>query len=73
MAGRWHGYLESIYQIASNTKDLLGPVENLTEKQAEYDVEYVTVDKYAADIHIYYKLLDKPLKDKRMLDIAIIK
>lgn len=37
----------------------------------------ITVDEDAADrprdIHIYYKLLDKPLKDKRRLDTAIIK
>ena len=37
----------------------------------------ITIDEYSADrprdIHIYYKLLDKPLKDKRRLDTAIIK
>lgn len=52
-------------------------VQELTREMALELIEYVTVDEYAADrprdIHIYYKLLDKPLKDKRRLDTAIIK
>ena len=36
-------------------------------------IEYITVDEYAADrprnIHIYYKLLDKPLPNKMRLEI----
>ena len=36
-------------------------------------IEYITVDEYAADrprdIHIYYKLLDKPLPNKMRLDV----
>ncbi len=36
-------------------------------------IEYITIDEYAADrprdIHIYYKLLDKPLPNKMRLDI----
>ena len=52
-------------------------VQELTREMALELVEYITVDEYAADrprdIHIYYKLLDKPLKDKRRLDTAIIK
>lgn len=34
-------------------------------------IEYITVDEYAADrprnIHIYYKLLEKPLPHKKFL------
>ena len=52
-------------------------VQELTREMALELIEYITVDEYAADrprdIHIYYKLLDKPLKDKRRLDTAIIK
>ena len=36
-------------------------------------IEYITVDEYAKDrprdIHIYYKLLDKPLPNKLRLEI----
>ena len=38
-------------------------------------IEYITVDEFARyssaprEIHIYYKLLDKPLKDRRNLFI----
>ena len=36
-------------------------------------IEYITVDAYAADkprnIHIYYKLLDKPLPHKRYIEV----
>ena len=36
-------------------------------------IEYITVDEYAADhprdIHIYYKLLDKPLPNKTRLEV----
>lgn len=39
-------------------------------------IEYITVDEYAADrarnIHIYYKLLEKPLKSKQRFDTAKI-
>ena len=39
-------------------------------------IEYVTIDEYSADrprdIHIYYKLLDKPLLNKLRLDTAKI-
>lgn len=51
-------------------------VRELTREMCLELIEYITVDEYAADrprdIHIYYKLLDKPLKDKRRLDTAII-
>lgn len=37
-------------------------------------IEYITIDEYSADrpreIHIYYKLLDKELKNKRYLDVS---
>ena len=49
-------------------------VQELTREMALELIEYVTVDEYSADrprdIHIYYKLLDKPLKDKYRLDTA---
>lgn len=52
-------------------------VQELTREMCLELIEYITVDEYSADrprdIHIYYKLLDKPLKDKRRLDTAIIK
>ena len=35
-------------------------------------IEYITVDEYAKDrpreIHIYYKLLEKPLPNKKFLE-----
>ena len=52
-------------------------VQELTLEMCLELIEYITIDEYYADrprdIHIYYKLLDKPLKDKRRLDTAIIK
>ena len=52
-------------------------VQELTREMALELIEYITVDAYAADrprdIHIYYKLMDKPLKDKHRLDTAIMK
>ncbi len=52
-------------------------VQELTCEMCLELIEYITVDEYAADrprdIHIYYKLLDKPLKNKNRLDIAKIK
>ena len=49
-------------------------VQELAREMCLELIEYITVDEYAADrprdIHIYYKLLDKPLKDKYRLDTA---
>lgn len=46
-------------------------VQELTREMCLELIEYITVDEYAADrprdIHIYYKLLDKPLVDKKFL------
>jgi DNA invertase Pin-like site-specific DNA recombinase len=46
-------------------------VQELTREMCLELIEYITVDAYTADkpreIHIYYKLLDKPLNDKRCL------
>ncbi len=46
-------------------------IQELTREIAMELIEYITVDEYSAerprDIHIYYKLLDKPLADKRIL------
>lgn len=46
-------------------------VQELTREMCLELIEYITVDEYAADrprdIHIYYKLLDKPLIDKKFL------
>ncbi len=49
-------------------------VQELTREMCLELIEYITVDEYAADrprdIHIYYKLLDNPLPDKRRLDVG---
>ena len=49
-------------------------VQELTREIALELIEYITVDEYAADrprdIHIYYKLLDKPLPHKKYLEIG---
>ena len=51
-------------------------VQELTREMCLELIEYITVDEYAADrardIHIYYKLLEKPLKSKQRLDTAKI-
>ena len=51
-------------------------VQELTREMALELIEYITVDEYiegkARDIHIYYKLLDKPLKNKHRLDTSKI-
>lgn len=48
-------------------------VQELTREMALELIEYITIDEYAADrprdIHIYYKLLDKPLPHKRYLEV----
>ena len=48
-------------------------VSELTREMALELIEYITVDEYAEDrprdIHIYYKLLDKPLPNKMRLDV----
>ena len=48
-------------------------VPELTREMCLELIEYITVDEYAADrprdIHIYYKLLDKPLPNKMRLEI----
>ena len=51
-------------------------VRELTREITLELIEYITVDEYTADrprdIHIYYKLLNKPLADKHRLDTAKI-
>ena len=48
-------------------------VPELTREMALELIEYITVDEYSADrprdIHIYYKLLDKPLPNKTRIDV----
>lgn len=48
-------------------------VQELTREMALELIEYITVDAYAADrprnIHIYYKLLDKPLPHKKYIEL----
>ena len=48
-------------------------VPELTREMCLELIEYITVDEYAADrpreIHIYYKLLEKPLPHKRFLEL----
>lgn len=47
-------------------------ISELTREMCLELIEYITVDEYAADrprdIHIYYKLLNKPLADRSRLD-----
>ena len=49
-------------------------VRELTREMALELIECITVDAYAADgprdIHIYYKLLDKPLPHKRYIEVG---
>lgn len=49
-------------------------IPELTREMALELIEYITIDAYAADlprdIHIYYKLLDKPLPNKARLEIT---
>ena len=49
-------------------------VPEITREMALELIEYITVDEYAADrprdVHIYYKLLDKPLPNKARLEIT---
>ena len=46
-------------------------IQELTRELCLELIEYVTVDEYSADrprvINIYYKFIDKPLKDKKSL------
>ena len=48
-------------------------VQELTREMCLELIEYITIDAYQdekpRDIHIYYKLLDKELKNKRYLEI----
>ncbi len=48
-------------------------VSELSREMCLELIEYITVDEYSADrardIHIYYKLLDKELADKRFLEV----
>lgn len=49
-------------------------VQELTREMCLELIEYITVDEYAKDrpreIHIYYKLLEKPLPHKKFLEVA---
>lgn len=51
-------------------------VQELTREMCLELIEYITVDEYSADrprdIHIYYKLLEKPLPHKKYLDVENI-
>ena len=48
-------------------------VPELTREMALELIEYITIDEYSADrprdIHIYYKLLDKPLPNKTRIEV----
>ena len=48
-------------------------VQELTREMCLELIEYITVDEYAKDrpreIHIYYKLLEKPLPHKKFLEV----
>ena len=48
-------------------------VSELTREMALELIEYITVDEYAEgrprNIHIYYKLLDKPLPNKSRIEV----
>ena len=49
-------------------------VQELTREMCLELIEYITIDEYSADrprdIHIYYKLLEKPLPHKKFLDVG---
>ena len=49
-------------------------VQELTREMCLELIEYITVDEYAKDrpreIHIYYKLLEKPLPHKKFLEMS---
>ena len=51
-------------------------VQELTREMCLELIEYVTIDEFSKDkskpreIHIYYKLLEKPLENKRYLEIS---
>lgn len=49
-------------------------VQELTREMCLELIEYITVDEYAKDrpreIHIYYKLLEKPLPHKKFLELS---
>ena len=49
-------------------------VQELTREMCLELIEYITVDEYAKDrpreIHIYYKLLEKPLPHKKFLEVS---
>lgn len=48
-------------------------VQELTREMCLELIEYITIDEYSADrprdIHIYYKLLEKPLPHKKFLEV----
>lgn len=48
-------------------------VQELTREMCLELIEYITIDEYSADrprdIHIYYKLLKKPLPHKKFLEV----
>ena len=52
--------------------------EQLTRQMALELIEYITIDenpndkKAVRDIHVYYKLIDKPLKDRQNAHIGRI-
>ncbi|MDE6726777.1 MAG: recombinase family protein [Oscillospiraceae bacterium] len=49
-------------------------VQELTREMCLELIEYITIDEYSADrprdIHIYYKLLEKPLPHKKFLEVG---
>ena len=68
---RFDGYKrekEDVDEFIRRLKSYAG-AEELTRQMCLELIEYVTIDKYVdmktqRDIHIYYKLIDKPLRDK---------
>ena len=70
--------MESVNSVTKDEQDVdefirrlkkYANAETLTREMALELIEYVTVDKFSKerprDIHIYYKLLDKGLNNKR--------
>ena len=57
--------------VSAFTKLKYIDVQELTREMCLELIEYITVDEYASDrprdIHIYYKLLEKPLPHKKFL------
>ena len=77
--GQLEGRLNAVKQNEDDVDEFIRrlkkyiDVPELTRKMCLELIEYITVDEYAKDrpreIHIYYKLLEKPLPHKKFLEV----